>query len=156
AVELIEREANRIAPEFVKNQGRIGIEVLPVSVWGSGTHRIRATFAEDADQKHDLRVVGAGTGRWSAAAIRLAARRLGKGQQVVIDENGLAVTDEDELRRLVSMALRTPLAQTLVRLEPSEAPAVYIVDEPEAHLHPAALQSVSAWLGELSRTAAMV
>ena len=137
-------------------QGRIGIEVLPVSVWGSGTHRIRATFAEDADEKRDLKVVGAGTGRWSAAAIRLAVRRLGKGQQVVIDENGGVVNDEDERRRLVSVALRTPLAQTLVRLEPSEAPAVYIVDEPEAHLHPAALQSVSAWLGELSRTAAMV
>jgi hypothetical protein len=34
AAELIEREANRVAPEFVKNQGSIGIEVLPVSVWG--------------------------------------------------------------------------------------------------------------------------
>jgi energy-coupling factor transporter ATP-binding protein EcfA2 len=156
AAELIEREANRIAPEFILNQGRIGIEVLPVSVWGTGTHRVRATFTEAADQKHDLRVVGAGTGRWSAAAIRLAARRLGKSQQVVVDENGVVVNDEDERRRVVSVALRTPLAQTLVRLEPSEAPAVYIVDEPEAHLHPSALQSVSAWLGELSRTAAMV
>jgi energy-coupling factor transporter ATP-binding protein EcfA2 len=156
AAELIEREANRVAPEFVKNQGRIGIEVLPVSVWGSGKHRVRATFTEDADEKRDLRVVGAGTGRWSAAAIRLAARRLGKGQQVVIDENSVLVNDEDERRRIVSDALRTPHAQTLVRLEPSDAPAVYIVDEPEAHLHPAALQSVGAWLSQLARTAAMV
>jgi hypothetical protein len=157
AAELIETEANRIAPDFVKNQGRIGVEVLPVSVWGSGKHRVRATFTDDGDDEtRDLKVVGAGTARWAAAAIRLAMRRLGQGQQIVVDENGAATDNEDERRRLVSEALRTPLVQTLVRLEPSDAPAIYIADEPESHLHPAALQSVGAWLGQLARSAAMV
>ena len=153
---LIETEANRIAPDFVKNQGRIGVEVLPVSVWGSGKHRVRATFTDDGDETRDLKVVGAGTARWAGAAIRLAMRRLSQGQQIVVDENGAATDNEDERRRLVSEALRSPLVQTLVRLEPSDAPAVYIADEPESHLHPAALRSVGAWLGQLAESAAMV
>jgi hypothetical protein len=37
---------NRVAPGFVGNQGRIGVEVLPVLTWRSGQHRIRATAAQ--------------------------------------------------------------------------------------------------------------
>ncbi len=156
AAEVIAKEANRRAPGFVQDQGTIGIEVLPVSVWGSGRHRVRATFTPFGDDTRDLKVVGAGTARWAAAAIRLAARRLGKGQQVVTDDNGSCAESEDERRRIVTHAYQEPLGQRAVRLEPSDAPAVYIADEPEAHLHPAALRSVTAWLSDLSRTAAMV
>jgi hypothetical protein len=37
---------NRVAPGFVGNQERIGVEVLPVLTWRSGQHRIRATAAQ--------------------------------------------------------------------------------------------------------------
>lgn len=152
----IESEANQIAPDFVKNQGTIGIEVLPVSVWGPGQHRVRATFTESEAEQRDLRVVGAGTARWAAAAIRLACRRLESGHQIVADASGRLVDDDDEKRPIVQKAYSEPLTQTSVRLEPSSAPAVYIADEPESHLHPAALQSVRNWLSQLAETAAMV
>lgn len=152
----IESEANLIAPEFVKSQGTIGMEVLPVSVWGPGQHRVRTTFTEFGAEQRDLRVVGAGTARWAAAAIRLACRRLESGRQVVIDASGRLVEDEDERRPIVQEAYSEALTKTSVRLEPSSAAAVYIADEPEAHLHPAALQSVRKWLSQLAETAAMV
>jgi hypothetical protein len=156
AAKLLEVEANRVAPGFVQSQGTIGIEVLPVAVWGSGKHRVRATFTESNGEKRDLRVVGAGTGRWAAAAIRLASRRLEKGSQVVEDDTGTRADDENERRRIVREAYQAPFAQRAVRLLPSDSPAVYIADEPEAHLHPAALQSVREWLSLLAQTAATV
>jgi hypothetical protein len=156
AAKLIEAEANKVAPGFVAEQGMIGIEILPVSVWGGGLPRVRATFTEYGDEARDLKVVGAGTARWVAAAVRLACRRLEAGRQVVTDDAGAIVTDEAEKRRIVTQARQAPLTQHAVRLEPSDAAAVYIADEPEAHLHPAALQSVRQWLTRLAATAATV
>jgi energy-coupling factor transporter ATP-binding protein EcfA2 len=156
AARLIEEEANRVAPGFVKSQGTIGIDVLPVAVWGPGKHRVRATFTEFNSDRRDLRVIGAGTGRWAAAALRLASRRLAQGRQVVVDDAGAAVEEESERRRIVTQAYRAPFTQTAAKVESSDAPAVYLADEPEAHLHPAALQSVREWLTQLAETAAAV
>jgi energy-coupling factor transporter ATP-binding protein EcfA2 len=156
AARHIEEEANRVAPGFVKSLGTIGIEVLPVAVWERGNRRVRATFTASAGDKRDLGVIGAGTGRWAAAALRLASRRLAQGRQVVVDDAGAPVKEEDERRRIVTQAYRAPFTQTAVKVEPSDAPAVYLADEPEAHLHPAALQSVREWLTQLAETAAAV
>lgn len=157
AAKLIESEANQVAPGFVAEQGTIGIEILPVSVWGRGLPRIRATFTEHGeDEARDLKVVGAGTARWVAAAVRLACRRLEAGRQVVTDDSGMPVSDEAEKRQIVRDARQAALNQHRVRLEPWDAAAVYIADEPEAHLHPAALQSVRQWLTQLAETAATV
>ena len=41
---VIAEEANRVAPGFLRDQGQIGVEVLPVSVWGPEDRRIRVTF----------------------------------------------------------------------------------------------------------------
>src|SRR5262249_6731000 len=64
AARLIEQEANRVAPSFVQDQGEVGIEILPVSLWGGGRSRIRATFRMRDNEPRDLRVLGAGTARW--------------------------------------------------------------------------------------------
>jgi hypothetical protein len=120
---VVEEEANRVAPGFVKSQGTIGIEVLPVSVWGSGKHKVRATFTEPGDEPRDLNVLGAGTARWVAAAVELACRRLEVGHQVVTAEAGVSLDEEAEKRRVVREARHAPLTQTAVRLQPSDAPA---------------------------------
>lgn len=156
AAKVVEAEANRVAPGFVKGQGTIGVEVLPVAVWGPGGRRVRATFTERDKGKRDLKVAGAGTSRWAAAAIRLACRRLMQGRQVVLDSAGKPTNDDGERRRIVIEAHAAPLTQTAVQLAPADSPAVYIADEPESHLHPAALQSVRGWLSQLAETAAAV
>jgi energy-coupling factor transporter ATP-binding protein EcfA2 len=152
---MIEAEVNRVAPSFVRGQGTIGIEVIPVSAWGSGAHRVRATFTGADGERRDLKVIGAGTARWVAAAVRLACRRLEAGQQVVTGV-GQADRDMEEAREIVRAARQSPLTQTAVRLEPSDAPGFYIADEPEEHLHPAAIRSVRDWLTQLAQTAATV
>jgi hypothetical protein len=47
----IAAEANQIAPDFFRSQGTIAIEVLPSSVWGAGQNRVRATFADFAEEQ---------------------------------------------------------------------------------------------------------
>jgi len=153
---VIEEEANRVAPGFLRDQGQIGVEVLPVSVWGPENRRIRVTFKGRDGWHRDLRVVGAGTARWAAAAVQLACRRLAKGRQVVTDQDGAVISDRAAVRDLVAAARAQPLSQATVRLEPADAPGVYVIDEPEAHLHPAAIASVRAWLEDLAGTATPV
>ena len=127
---MIEAEANRVAPSFVRGQGIIGIEVVPVSAWGSGPHRVRAIFTEPDGNRRDLNVVGTGTARWAAAATRLACHRLEAGRQVVTNPDQSPVGDMEQARQLVRAARLSPLTQTTVRLEPSDAPGFYLADEP--------------------------
>ena len=99
-------------------------------------------------------MTGAGTARWAASAVRLACWRLLQGRQVITDHDGTAITDLDAAHEAIRAAIKEPLSQTAVRLEPADAPAIYVVDEPEAHLHPAAVISVRAWLEELAQAEA--
>jgi AAA domain, putative AbiEii toxin, Type IV TA system len=154
AAKVIEDEANRVAPRFL--QGRIGVEVLPVSVWGPEDRRIRVTFTGPDGERRDLRVVGAGTARWAVAAVQLACRRLANGHQVVTGQDGAVISDLAAARNAVQAARQEPGSQAAVQLEPADAPGVYIIDEPEAHLHPAAITSVRSWIEDLARTATAV
>jgi hypothetical protein len=154
--QMIEAEANRVAPSFVRGQGTIGIEVIPVSAWGSGPHRVRATFTEPDGNRRDLNVLGTGTARWVAAAIRLACRRLETGRQVVTSPGQAQASDMEQARQIIWAARLSPLTQNAVRVEPSDAPGFYLADEPERHLHPFAIRSVRDWLTQLAQTAATV
>ena len=75
---------------------------------------------------------------------------------MVSDPSGAPVSDPATVRDIVEAARRDPLTQTAVRLEASHAPGVYIADEPEAHLHPAAIASVRDWLTQLAQTSTTV
>ena len=156
AARALEEETNRVAPQFVKDQGAIGIEVVPVAVWSPDRPRVRATFTAHDGERRDLKVIGAGTARWAAAAVRLACRRLEAGRQVVTDEAGDETRNPQSIQEIVTAARQAPLTQTSLRIETSDAAAVYIADEPEMHLHPAAIASVRDWLTELAQTAATV
>jgi hypothetical protein len=68
--QMIAAEANRRAPSFVKDQGIIGVEVVPVGAWDSGPHRVRATFTGPDRQRRDLSVTGSGTARSGRPARR--------------------------------------------------------------------------------------
>ena len=52
---LITKEANRLAPGFLTEQGQITVETLPVSVWEHGKRRLRVTFTGRDGESRDRR-----------------------------------------------------------------------------------------------------
>jgi AAA domain, putative AbiEii toxin, Type IV TA system len=154
---LIAARANEIAPSFVREGCDIEVEVLPLGAWSSAESRVRVILREWAGDGRDLKVVGSGTARWVAAAVRLACQQLRQGQRTVTASDGRVVTDPLESNELIRSGAAEPFTQTSLKLVPgSSKPVVYIVDEPEAHLHPLAVRSVIEWLRGLVGTAATV
>jgi hypothetical protein len=156
-VKVIAETANKIAPGFVSDQGTIDIEILPVAAWASEPDRVRVVFVEDSDgERRDIGVLGAGTARWVAAAVRFACQQLRTAARLVLDPDGAPVTDPREANRIIEQARNDPLEQSCFRFEPVHTAAIYLVDEPEAHLHPRAVASVAQWLVDLAASASAV
>jgi energy-coupling factor transporter ATP-binding protein EcfA2 len=150
AAQLLAQHANDLAPTFVRDLGTIKIDLLPPSHWHQDTTRVRVSF-DEGDGRRDLGLVGAGVSRWVAASLRLAALELRQADRVVRDTDGGVVSDSAQLAEVIGESRKSPIQQTAIRLElrPPSAPIVYLVDEPEAHLHPAAVASIAEWLGVL-------
>ena len=53
-----------------------------------------------------------------------------------------------------SLALAEAVRMTQLELEPRSGPTIYVFDEPEAHLHPAAQKQAAAWVAERVRSGA--
>ena len=154
---VLSEHANSLAPGFIQDYGTIEVEVLPVAAWPSAPNRVRVTVTEHEGERRDLGIVGSGTARWVSAALRLACEQLLSGRRVVTDERGTEVTGAAPSNVLIERARSTPLSQSYLRVVPGTGSgAVYLVDEPEAHLHPLALRSVVTWLEKLAETAAAV
>ncbi|HET9731933.1 MAG TPA: AAA family ATPase [Acidimicrobiales bacterium] len=146
---MLEAHANTVAPAFVSELGEIRVQILPPSLWHKESQRVRISFEENGD-RHDLRVIGSGVARWASASLRLAGHELANGKRVV-QVDGNEVCDDDMVSEAVREARRRPLDQTSVVLigTPSTSAITYIVDEPEAHLHPKAILSVAEWMMRL-------
>lgn len=147
AAQMLEDHANRIAPTFVTDLGRIRVNVLPLALWRDEPSRVRVAF-EEAGRRRDLAVLGSGVARWVAASLRLAGRELRANDRLIRDEQGSVIVEVDRQRAAVNTARSDPRAQTTVSLQPraSTTPVTHLVDEPEAHLHPKAVSSISDWL----------
>ncbi len=150
---LIAERANALAPSFVRDQGRIGIEILAPTQWGD--RRIQVTF-DEGDFVHKLSMVGAGTARWAAASIRLACEELLTGRREVLGSDGDILSDVEAIGAVVAEERRHPEAATRIRFARSDRLGMFLVDEPEAHLHPEAVRSVATWLVELADRASGV
>lgn len=73
------------------------------------------------------------------------------------DASNAEVTEIEAANALIRQARTTPEDQAIVRLVPgADRAAVYLVDEPELHLHPLAVRNVAEWLERLAETAATV
>jgi hypothetical protein len=124
-------------------------------VWTSRPDRVAITFIEHHDgQPYDLESVGAGLTRSVAASLRLAARELRHTTREVLDEAGAVITEPGPVKDALRTHRRTA-DRSRIRLTPKTGrlPALYLVDEPEAHLHPRAVRSVRDWLQRLGRQA---
>jgi hypothetical protein len=155
AATVLTRRANELAPAFVKERGTIAIQALPPTLWAERPDRVAiAVIERDDSQPYNLDAVGSGVARWVAASLRLAGRELRHATREVLDEAGAVITDPKQANRLLK-DLRETADNTRIRLvpKPGRLPALYLVDEPEAHLHPAAVRSVADWLHQLSQQA---
>lgn len=117
---LLAEVANRVAPGFVRELGSIGIELFPPSMFEAFPLRLRVVFRASATQP---------AARGEAGPSH--DRRIGG-----LDTVGSGVG------RWVCASLR----EAAWRLGGASRRAIYLVDEPEAHLHPAAADSVADWL----------
>jgi hypothetical protein len=161
---LLADHVNACLPTFVAEQGRVDINVLPLSAWHSADSRVRLTFRERASpddgemkfgEPRSIEVLGAGTARWITAAVRRACLELMNGRRRFGDR----FAELDELapdHEAFDAARREDPSERTAVLSPRPFPAIYLIDEPEAHLHPAAVRSVADWLVELSSGASAV
>lgn len=154
---VLAERANQLAPSFVRDGYTISVEVLAPAVWPSAPNRVRIVVDEGSGERRDVSVVGSGVARWVAAALRLAAWELLSARRVVRGDHGREVADVEPRNALVERARLDPDNQAYLYLEPARGTlAVYLADEPEAHLHPRAVRSVLAWLQDLARSSATV
>lgn len=130
ACRIIGEEATRLAPPFVRDRYRI--EVVPVSPieWRRVGGRISVRLVPHVaghDQGFDLEVASTGAATWAGYAVAETIRRATQ-------------------RRTESSEDRVAAA----------APTIFLIDEPERHLHPLAQEEVAIWLGEIVREGASI
>lgn len=125
----IERTANRFLPGFLN--GTLRVVIVDAYWWDQGHSRVRVTFFENGRDEcaGDLSDEGSGVARWAAMALRLAMHVL--RNQITGDAD--SIPDQRLLDGYVIM-----------------------LDEPEAHLHPAAVRDVVEWCKVTSSLGACV
>lgn len=153
-VELLEARANEVAPSFIADIGRIVLRVRPLHTWAGQATRLEVGIADAAGDVRGLAVSGAGTRRWVAASVQLAGADLRSRQLEVLYPNGIPAEPGDR-SAIVNAGRGEPASFGQFRLVPPqyEIRPILLVDEPEAHLHPAAARSAADWLTAYSRTA---
>lgn len=125
----LESIANQFLPGFVN--GALHVDLTRADRWDQGHPRLRLRFFENGRDEFagDLSDEGSGVARWAAMALRLAMHVL---------RNRCAVG-----------AVSAPGQQSLDGY-------VILLDEPEAHLHPAAVRDVVEWISVTSNLGACV
>lgn len=127
ACEALSDRANEIAPRFVRRDYRIVVEPLAPHVWYASGERVRVSLARDgAEDSFDLRIAGSGVATWATLAVEESMRRLA-GER----KRGHAVEHDD-------------LGYSLVGRQKT----LYLLDEPETHLHPLAQEEAARWIAE--------
>ncbi|MGQ0433892.1 MAG: AAA family ATPase [Microthrixaceae bacterium] len=156
----LSRRANSFCPSFISQQGSIEILVIAPTEWRPDTPRTRVMFREPSNSPRGIRLLGAATSRWCAAALRLAVAELGAadwsddtGQAIKLNDAPLCVGRSSvPLSRRFGVAAEEGQLLAVARpTYPTGVNALYLFDEPEANLHPGAVRSVVEWLHALAQ-----
>jgi energy-coupling factor transporter ATP-binding protein EcfA2 len=127
ALVRIEAEANRLAPKFVTEQGRIVL----APPHDDATGRAAVFMVGRSGVLHRISQLPSGVARWVGLVIEMA---LGSVEKALI-----RAARSGSWAGIDAHVAFTPNGR------------VFVVDEPEMHLHPAAQEEVVAWLADLSR-----
>lgn len=167
-------DANRVAPSFIRELGTIVFTVLPSTNWRQGdvSSRVKVGFVDAREVYFDIGQLSEGVQRWILATVQLLRTRLDSSERV-FSEKALRATAgrpgepaggvvdgsrSEELDQVVEEARRDPFGTDLVSLNLglTNPALVWLVDEPEAHLHVGGVRSVVDWLLQRSREASGV
>jgi ABC-type cobalamin/Fe3+-siderophores transport system ATPase subunit len=155
----VEHLANSLAPDFVVEHGRIML--VPPQHESSGT--VAIGILDPRRGKIDgLTALPSGIGRWAALATDLAlneilnyvkasrtpsiASRLSEHHPDAV----LRLLDRQELAAEESVALSAEVEAAVVGTNASHSPVVFLADEPELHLHPAAQEEIVRWCSAMA------
>jgi hypothetical protein len=163
-LELLGRVATNLAPDFVRQQGGIVARVNGIERWASAGRHIEVQLQSPHDQ-HGLPLSWMSTGaqRWVAASLREACRQLSAGVILLSQMNPhsgeILQSDDPEWKEELLRGLVgeeddgddwRPWDRLDSELIASQAGGLFLVDEPELHLHPRAQQDVANWLRQRS------
>ena len=160
--------ANELAPSFVRAHGRIDLTVRPPSRWQTDDigSRIEIGIWEHDGEYRRFEDLSDGLQRWIAATFQLLRGRLKSSVRSLTSDaidliqstrsapdgapfaGAIVDVTTDELNLVVDAARMDPAGTDLLALDLGELSPnrVWLVDEPEAHLHPTAVRSVVGWL----------
>lgn len=119
--------ATELLPGFAREQGTIQISVAELGDWAMNSP-VSVRFVQPDGSQRTLSQCGAGTRRWAAASIHLACAELANSTWT---NSGPVEGNE--------APVPTPTW-------PERIGDLLLVDEPEANLHPAAVEDVLDWL----------
>ena len=122
--------ANELAPVFVSSKYEIVVAPLAPDEWRAyGDHRVAIRLrALGTDECFDISVASSGVSAWTAYAVQEAVRRASEELAVEESEGGFR-----------------PPSHT-----------IYVLDEPEAHLHPLAQEEAARWVAQIAQSGAHV
>ncbi len=149
--ELIEQEANRLVPRFVASAGAIKVRIAHPGEWHA--RRAMVTFTGGISGEVGIDSLPSGLRTWTLAAISFAAARLKAaswtgadapmgdfswqpGHADAIYGSGSWTAKRNAFRRSEPASLKPAI--------PAAPKVVYLLDEPEAHLHLTAQRDVTA------------
>jgi len=162
--------AKEIAPGFVTREYRIGARPISPARWRSGeiASRVAVTLTLDAEGVDDseaaatalrLDQVGSGIGVWAAYAVVEAVRQMRLNFERTMKERQEQPTPEAIVMELLGTDYPDPnsrdykriyhLAETFPLIPDSWLHTVYLIDEPERHLHPVAQDDARRWIARL-------
>lgn len=157
AVSAVESEANRIAPNFLVEEGaRVQISVVEPPLWPR-EGRLNIRYVRHG-RELALGDVGEGSRRWIAVTIREACRTLAAAHRetVVLPDGTLYRDTPAALDAALEREEAYPLELESIEYSLPPSPGLLIVDEPELHLHPTAVADVRRWLEQRANSGLQV
>jgi energy-coupling factor transporter ATP-binding protein EcfA2 len=177
-VDELERRANDLAPRFVLEVGELRARSVRYTGLWQRDRLLLGVASGDEGHLMPLELVGAGVAGWAAATLRIAMSELEAADWGVDGPDGEFLAFEHWpglggrgsiakltiIQELVAQGLRADDLRAAVANEPGlvryrtpvPMPYIYLIDEPEQHLHLGALRDVNTMLLRLADTGAAV
>ena len=152
SLEALCSRATQIAPSFVTSDYDIEGRVIPPTDWDISESRIAVRLLRSDGEAFPLGLTGSGIRRWATYAIIEAMRQI--EHEVMLrsadeDLDKLPILDVPDFRGSEDLEPGTPTVEDPELTAEFTDQLVFVIDEPELHLHPLAQEQAAAWICEL-------